>query len=483
MTRIQPPQTDEFLTQARAVLGTTHVLTTDLAAFATDWREKFTGVPLAVLRPAETQQVAALVKLCAAHGVGIVPQGGNTSMCGGATPDGSGKQVVLSLSRLNRVRSIDPLNNTLTVEAGCVLQTLQELAAGHDRLFPLSLGAEGSCQIGGNIATNAGGVQVLRYGNTRDLVLGLEVVLADGQVLNLLRALRKDNTGYDLKHLFIGSEGTLGIVTAAVLKLFPAPHASTVAFAGFQTPQQALALLGLMRGALGDRFTAFELMSDASVALVRQYFPDTPALFAHSYPWQVLMQATDPGAGDGAQTALEASFQAALEQALEQGVIEDVLIATSVAQAEQLWAVRENISEAQQHDGHNIKHDMAVPVSSVAAFIDEVQPLLHGAYAGVRPIIYGHLGDGNLHFNVSRPPGWSTPDWQAESDRVNALVLDVVARYQGSFSAEHGLGQLKNHEMALYKTPLEIDVMRRVKAALDPQGLMNPGKFLPNGPF
>ena len=468
-----------FLTQARALLGDAHVLTTDLAAYATDWRGKYTGAPLAVLRPADTAQVAASVRLCAEHGLAIVPQGGNTSMCGGATPDGSGQQVVISLGRLNRVRAIDPLNNTLTVEAGCILQSLQELAAEHDRLFPLSLGAEGSCQIGGNIATNAGGVQVLRYGNTRDLVLGLEVVLPDGQVLNLLRALRKDNTGYDLKHLFIGSEGTLGLITAAVLKLFPAPHSRAVAFAAFQTPQQALQLLGHMRGALGDRFTAFELMSDASVAMVRRYFPGTPALFAEPHPWQVLMEATDPGAGEGAQAALDAAFQGALEQALEMSVIDDVVIATSVAQAEELWAVRENISEAQQHDGQNIKHDIAVPVSGVAAFIEEVQPLLHAAYAGVRPIVYGHLGDGNLHFNVSRPEGWTTPAWQAESDRVNAIVLDVVARYAGSFSAEHGLGQLKAHEMALYKNPLEIDVMRRVKAALDPQGLMNPGKLLP----
>jgi FAD/FMN-containing dehydrogenase len=466
----------EFLDEARAILGEAHVLTTDLAAYVTDWRGKFTGQPLAVLRPADTAQVAATVRLCAAHGVPIVPQGGNTGMCGGATPDGSGAQVVLSLSRLNRVRSIDPLNNTLTVEAGCVLQTIQALAAEHDRLFPLSLGAEGSCQIGGNIATNAGGVQVLRYGNTRDLVLGLEVVLADGQVLNLLRALRKDNTGYDLKHLFIGSEGTLGIVTAAVLKLFPAPHAQAVAFAAFQTPQQALQLLGLMRGQLGDRFTAFELMSQASVAMVRQYFPATPALFDGPHAWHVLMQASDASG----QQALDASFQAALEMALERGIIDDVVVAASGAQADELWAVRENISEAQQHDGNNIKHDIAVPVSGVPAFIDEVLPLLQAAYEGVRPIVYGHLGDGNLHFNVSRPAGWTTSGWQLETDRVNAIVLDVVARWQGSFSAEHGLGQLKNHEMRLYKAPLEVEVMRRVKQALDPQGLMNPRKLLPD---
>ncbi len=465
-----------FLDEARSLLGEAHVLTTDLAAYVTDWRGEFTGQALAVLRPADTAQVAAAVALCAAHGVPIVPQGGNTGMCGGATPDGSGSQVVLSLSRLNRVRAIDALNNTLTVEAGCVLQTIQALAFDHDRLFPLSLGAEGSCQIGGNIATNAGGVQVLRYGNTRDLVLGLEVVLADGQVLNLLRALRKDNTGYDLKHLFIGSEGTLGIITAAVLKLFPAPHAKAVAFAALASPQQALQLLGLMRGQLGDRFTAFELMSQASVAMVRQYFPATPALFDAPHPWHVLMQASD--ASD--QPALDAAFQSALALALERGIIDDVVIATSEAQAHALWSVREHISEAQQRDGGNIKHDIAVPVSSVPAFIDEVLPLLQAAYTGVRPIVYGHLGDGNLHFNVSRPAGWTTPNWQFEVDCVNKVVLDVVARYQGSFSAEHGLGQLKNHEMALYKAPLEVAVMRRVKQALDPQGLMNPYKLLPD---
>ncbi len=466
----------DFLSQARALLGDTHVLTSDLAAYANDWRGVFTGVPLAVCRPADTQQVAALVTLCAAQGVSIVPQGGNTSMCGGATPDSSGQQVILSLSRLNRVRDISPLNNTMTVEAGCVLQTLQELAAQHDRLFPLSLGAEGSCQIGGNIATNAGGVQVLRFGNTRDLVLGLEVVLPDGQVLNLLKALRKDNTGYDLKHLFIGSEGTLGIITAAVLKLFPAPRSRAAAFAAFQTPQQALELLGLMRGAMGDRFTAFELMSDASVAMVKRYFPASPALFTAPFPWHVLMQASD----GGEQAALDSAFQTALEIALERGVIDDVLVATSEAQAKELWKVRENISEAQQHDGGNIKHDIAVSVASVPAFIEEVLPLLHAAYAGVRPVVYGHLGDGNLHFNVSGPAGMSAAEWQAETDRVNVIVLDVVARMRGSFSAEHGLGQLKNHEMALYKTPLEIDVMRRVKNALDPMKLMNPGKLLPN---
>jgi FAD/FMN-containing dehydrogenase len=465
----------DFLDQARALIGAAYVLTQDVDAYASDWRRKFHGKPLAVLRPADTAQAAACVKLCAEHGLAVVPQGGNTSMCGGATPDASGRQVVISTGRMNRVRGIDPLNNTMTVEAGCVLQSIQELAAEHDRLFPLSLGAEGSCQIGGNIATNAGGVQVLRYGNTRDLVLGVEVVLPDGQVLDLMRALRKDNTGYDLKHLFIGSEGSLGLITAAVLKLFPAPKAEAVAFAALASPQRALELLGLVRDRLGDRFTAFELMSGASVAMVRRYFPGTAPLFAQAHPWQVLMQASD----GGAQAALDEALQGALEHALGQGVVEDVVLASSKAQALQLWAVRENISEAQQHDGQNIKHDIAVPVSSVPAFVDETLPLLHAAYPGVRPVVYGHLGDGNLHFNVSRPEGWTVDAWQDEEPKVNAIVLDVVARYQGSFSAEHGLGQLKNHELALYKTPLEVEVMRKVKAALDPSGRFNPGKFLP----
>lgn len=464
-----------FLDQARDILGAQHVLTADIDGYATDWRGKFTGTPIAVLRPADTSQVAAVAKLCATHQVAIVPQGGNTGMCGAATPDKSGRQVILSLSRLNRVRHVDALNNTITAEAGCILQTLQEAAAEHNRLFPLSLGAEGSCQIGGNIATNAGGVQVLRYGNTRELVLGLEVVLADGQILNLLRGLRKDNTGYDLKQLFIGSEGTLGIITAAVLKMYPAPSANSVAFAATRSPQHALELLGLLRGRLGDRFTAFELMSDASIGLVRKYFPATPALFSQPSAWAVLMQASD----GGSQSDLDDVFQAALELALEKGIIDDVVLASSHAQANELWAVRENVTEAQQHDGANIKTDVAVPVSSVPSFIEHVMPQLLAAHAGCRPIIFGHLGDGNLHFNVSRPDGWSVEQWQQQTEQVTEIILDAVDQYHGSFSAEHGLGQLRNQLLERYKTPLEVDVMRRVKAALDPSGMMNPGKVLP----
>lgn len=471
------PTADNFLDEVRTLLGAAHVLTPDaedLSAYTEDWRRRFQGRALAVLRPADTAQVAATVALCARHGIAVVPQGGNSGMCAGATPDTSGQQVVLVLSRLNRVRHVDALNNTVTVEAGCVLATVQELATEHDRFFPLSIGSEGSCQIGGNIATNAGGIQVLRYGNMRDQVLGLEVVLPDGQVLNLLKGLRKDNTGYDLKHLFIGAEGTLGIITAAVLKVYPQPRARTLALVAVETPQRALELLSVLRAQLADRVTAFELMSDAVVSMVEQHFPATPRLFAQRPPWVVLAQVSDSSAAEALQTA----FEEALALALEQGVAQDVIITSSVAQANELWSMRDNVSEAQQRDGHNIKHDMAVPVSSVPAFIDEVLPALEQAYPGVRPIVFGHLGDGNLHFNVARPATWSG-DWLTESDAVNAIVLDWVAHYNGSFSAEHGLGQLKRHELLLYKTPLEIDVMRRIKAVLDPQGLMNPGKVLP----
>jgi FAD/FMN-containing dehydrogenase len=462
----------------RTLLGAAHVLTPDtedLTAYTEDWRKRYQGRALAVLRPADTAQVSAVVVLCARFGVAIVPQGGNTGMCAGATPDASGLQVIVVLSRLNRVRAVDALNNTVTLEAGCVLASVQALAAEHERFFPLSIGSEGSCQVGGNISTNAGGIQVLRYGNMRDQVLGLEVVLADGQVLNVLKGLRKDNTGYDLKHLFIGAEGTLGIVTAAVLKLYPQPSARTLALVAVQTPQRALALLAILRAHLADRVTAFEIIHEDVVKLVQHHMPATPKLFTERPPWYVLTQVSD----SAGQEALQASFEVALGQALEEGVADDVILTTSVAQANELWAMRDNVSEAQQRDGQQVKHDMAVPVSSVPAFIDEVLPQLEAAYPGVRPFVFGHLGDGNLHFNVARPLGWTT-DWLLESDPVNAIVLDAVARYGGSFSAEHGLGQLKRHEMPLYKTPLEIDIMRRIKAALDPQGLMNPGKVLPD---
>ena len=328
-----------FIAQAREVVGAANVLTQDLQAYAVDWKEKYHGQPLVVVRPGNTAEVSAVVKLCAQHRLSIVPQGGNTGMCGAATPDDSGQQVIITLGRLNKVRAVDPANNTMTVEAGCVLQTLQETAQSVNRLYPLSVGSEGSCQIGGNIATNAGGVQVLRYGNTRDLVLGLEVVLPSGEVLDMLRGLRKDNTGYDLKHLFIGSEGTLGLITAATLKLMPLPSANAVGMVAVSSPAKAVELLQHMRDAMGERFSAFELMSSAIVELTRRYFPALPQPFADPHDWYVLMEVAD----GGTDAALAADFQAALEQALERELVLDVVITQSQAQAQALWELRDNV--------------------------------------------------------------------------------------------------------------------------------------------
>jgi len=470
--------TSSWLAQARALIGPAHVLSADngddLTPYTRDWRGKFQGPALAVLRPGSTAEVQALVRLAARTGVALVPQGGNTGLCGASVPMAGGLQVVLQLGRLKRIREIDPENNTATVEAGCILQTLQEQACAVGRLFPLSLGAEGSCQIGGNIATNAGGVQVLRYGNMRELVLGLEVVLPDGEILDLLRGLRKDNTGYDLKQLFIGAEGTLGIITAATVKLFSAPSAEVVAFAGVASIAQAVRLLGAMRGHLGDRFTAFELISGPAVALVRRYFPETPALLSGDWPWYVLMEAAD----GGSDATLRDAVQAALMACLEDECLEDVTLAGNLAQGQTLWSLRENITHAQQMDGSNIKHDVSLPISRIPAFVEQMLPQLQQAFPGARPIVYGHLGDGNLHFNLSAPEGVEAGAWQEQTEAVNQVLHDVVVAMRGSISAEHGIGQLKRDEMAMYKTPAELALMRRIKQALDPQGLMNPGKVL-----
>ncbi len=470
--------TQAWLDEARALIGNAHVHIADnneeLSAYTRDWRGKFHGQALAVLRPANTEEVQGIVRLAASTGVALVPQGGNTGMCGAAVPDNSGLQVVLNLGRLNRIRDIDPQNNTATVEAGCILQTLQEKAAEVDRLFPLSLGAEGSCQIGGNIATNAGGVQVLRYGNMRDLVLGLEVVLPNGEVLDILRGLRKDNTGYDLKHLFIGSEGTLGVITAATVKLYPAPSAKVVAFAGVDSIVQAIQLLADMRAHLGERFSAFELISSDSLTLVQNYFPDTPDLLNAPYPWYILMEAAD----GGDEESLREAMQNALMVCLEAGTLQDVALASNLAQARALWTVRENITHAQQMDGGNIKHDVSLSISDIPAFIEDILPQLEHAFPGARPIVYGHLGDGNLHFNVAAPSGVESGQWQLLTNEVNKVIHDAVSARRGSISAEHGIGQLKRHELELYKTDVELNVMRQIKKALDPAGLMNPGKVI-----
>ncbi len=497
-----------LLDTLREALGPAHVLTepSDVLPFVVDWRRRYEGLPLAVVRPADTEEVAAVVRACAAAGVAMVPQGGNTGLCGGATPDRSAAQVVISLGRLNRIRALDPDNDTITVEAGCVLAQVQAAASEAGRLFPLSLASEGSCVVGGNLSTNAGGTGVLRYGNTRELTLGLEVVLPSGDILDLLRGLRKDNTGYDLKHLFIGAEGTLGIITAAVMKLYPAPTAAGTALVACDTPRQAVALLGLARRHGGARLTAFELFSATCLELVLKHYPgcvppfsppagamssasagsqsltSTPSMrdrkaLAWLYPQYVLVEFSD--AGDTADLA--ALTEAVLAEALEAGLIRDAVISASDAQRKALWALRENVSEAQAHEGRNIKHDVSVPTSAIADFIESTDALLEAAFPGARRVTFGHLGDGNLHYNLAAPVGVDPLEFEARLDAVNELVHDSVARFRGSISAEHGIGQLKRDELPRYKSATELSVMRAVKAALDPNGLMNPGKLLATG--
>ena len=459
------------------IVGADQVLTEshDTAAFAIDWRKRYFGVPLAVLRPKTTPEVAAIVQACAASRIAIVPQGGNTGLCGGATPDESGQQVIVSLARMNKIRAVDTANNTMTVEAGCVLAELQRIAHEAGRLFPLSLAAEGSCRIGGNLSTNAGGTAVLRYGNTRELTLGLEVVLPSGEIWDGLRGLRKDNTGYDLKHLFIGAEGTLGIITAAVLKLFPLPRGRSVAVVALDSPQQAIDLLGRMQAQCGERLTGFELFSTICLELVLKHYPGTVDPLAQRYPQYVLVELADTLGADSVREIMER----ALGEALESELIRDAVIATSESQASALWALRENVSEAQAHEGQNIKHDVSLPASRIAEYITTTDADLMRAFPGARLVTFGHLGDGNLHYNVAAPLGVDSSAWMPQHmDAINLVVHDNVARVNGSISAEHGLGQLKREEILRYKSPVEMAMMRAVKAALDPLGTMNPGKVL-----
>ena len=458
-----------------AVVGPSGLLAgAEAQASAVDWRRRYFGKALAVVRPSNTDQVAQVVRLCAESGTPIVPQGGNTGLCGAATPDASGRAIIISLARMNRIRGVDTVNNPMTVQAGCLLAAVQQAAREAGRLFPLSLAAEGTAQIGGNISTNAGGTAVLRYGNTRELVLGLEVVLPGGQIWDGLRGLRKDNTGYDLKQLFIGAEGTLGIVTAAVLKLFPLPKARVNAVVALRTPEAALALLTYVQERLGPRLTAFELFSDTCLALVLEHFPGSVAPFASRHPQYVLMELSDL---ESEQAALEA-LEAALAGALGTQLIDDAALARSVAQFEAMWALRDNISEAQAREGPNIKHDVSVPISRMAEYIAATDENLLHAFPGVRMVTFGHVGDGNLHYNVSPPPGVEPADFLARQEAINRIVHDSVAGYGGSISAEHGLGQYKRDEIVRYKSAVELELMRSIKRALDPAGIMNPGKVL-----
>ena len=464
------PRSSDLIQALAEIVGSAYVLTeaADLAPFLTDWRGRYRGAACCVVRPGSTAEVAAVVKACVLAGVPIVPQGGNTSLCGAATPDQAGRAVVLSLGRLNRVLALDPQNNTITVEAGCTLAQIQAAAQAADRLFPLSLASEGSCQIGGNLSTNAGGVQVLRYGNTRELTLGLEVVLPSGEVWDGLRGLRKDNTGYDLKHLFIGAEGTLGVITGAVLKLFPLPRRQTTCWLNVASPAAAVALLAEAKTAFDAQLTAFELVSEVSLALVLKHIPQArrPGLAAS---WYVLAEFSD---------APPEQVEAWLGQCLAAELIEDAVLAGSLAQARELWALRENISEAQKIEGVSIKHDIAVPVSAIPEFLARADAELKAAFPGIRVVAFGHVGDGNLHYNLSKAEAGDNAAFIASQPQVNHIVHDLVHALNGSISAEHGLGQLKRDEILRYKSAVEIAMMRSVKLALDPQGLMNPGKLL-----
>jgi FAD/FMN-containing dehydrogenase len=446
----------------------------DVDPFLIDWRKTWRGVALGVAVPNSVQDVANIVRWCAANAVRIVPQGGNTGQSGGSVPPPTGQNLVISLTRLNKVRAIDPENNTISVDAGCVLQTVQEHAATADRYFPLSLGAEGSCTIGGNLATNAGGTAVLRYGNARDLCLGLEVVTADGSIWDGLKGLRKDNSGYDLRDLFIGSEGTLGIITGAVLKLFPKPAARVVAFIGVASPQAAMAVFDAARARLDTALTAFELLSDACLSLVVKHIPGSRHPLDAVHPWYLLIEISDMHS----EAVCRAELETLLAACLEAHHIQDAVIAETLAQSKALWALRENISQAQGTEGRAIKHDIAVPISDVAALIDDGVAAVSGVFPDFRPVIFGHLGDGNLHFNFSSAPGADQAAFMAEQDKLNTVVHDIVRAKGGTISAEHGLGVLRRDEAHHHRSDIERRMMAGIKAAFDPKNIMNPEKLL-----
>lgn len=468
---------NNFIRSLSTIVGNDAILAGESATpYCSDWRGRYSGNALAVVFPSDTQQVSGVVKLCAANNVAIVPQGGNTSLCGGSVPlslSVGGGQIVLNLSRMNQFRAIDPTNYTMTVEAGCKLADVREVAEKNNRFFPLGLTAtQKFCEIGGNLSTNAGGINVLRYGNTRDLVLGLEVVLPDGRIWNGLRSLRKDNSGYDLKHLFIGAEGTLGIITAAVLKLYPLPQAEATACVAVRDPAAAVALLSHLRAACGDKISSFEIIARSCLDLVFKHIPDTSEPFASKHEWIVITQLAD---------VLSAPLDGALREALQSfgdGIIE-FDITTNKDRAEHWWKLRKNISEAQKREGISIKHDVSVPISRIAEFIARADAALHTAFPGIRIVAFGHMGDGNIHYNVSMTDSEQNNTFIAQQEAaVNKQVYAVIREFNGSISAEHGLGQLKRDAIRDYKDPLELELMRTVKQALDPHGLMNPGKVL-----
>ncbi len=446
----------------------------DTLAYRQSWRYGYTGKTPLVLRPKSTAEVAAIVTYCAAHHIGIVPQGGNTGLTFAGQPRETNSEIVISTERMTTIRNVDLGNETITVDAGVVLQQIQEAAASKQRLFPLSLGAQGSCRIGGNISTNAGGVQVLRYGNTRNLVLGLEVVLPDGRIWDGLRGLRKDNTGYDLKQLFIGGEGTLGIITAAVLKLFPLPTASETAWIAVDSPATSVALLGRLRERMGDAISAFELIRRSIVDFTIKGVPGNEDPMREVHPWYVLMDVS----GQGAPGSLHEPLSEALASALEDGLAVDAIICGSSQQSRKLWKMREDMAEGQRAAGGSIAHDISVPVSDIAAFVAEADAAVEKAYPGVRHCCFGHVGDGNLHYNPVRPVDWTQDRFMQEYSAINRIVHDIVVAHRGSISAEHGIGRIRLAENQHYKSDVELDMLRAVKRALDPAGIMNPGKLV-----
>lgn len=470
-----------LLAELQDIVGVEHVLRGDDATpYLTDWRKRYTGKALAVVRPADVDEVAAVVRVCLQFNTPIVTQGGNTGLCGGATPSNKGDAIVILTTRLNRILDIDTDNDTITVQAGCILQAVQEAAAQQGRLFPLSLASEGSCTIGGNLATNAGGTQVLRYGNARELALGLQVVTADGEIWNGLRGLRKDNTGYDLRDLFIGSEGTLGIITAATLKLYPLPVAQSTSFLAFNSIYDAMKVLSRAKHGFGSALTGFELISSTCLNMVHNVFPDMNIPFDPNLSsWYALIEVSDSESADHARKR----FEEVIGAALAQGEVVDAAIAQSSQQSQELWHIRESIPLAEVATSKNIiKHDIAVPVSKTAEFVERTNALLQAQYPGVQHIIFGHLGDGNLHYNVGAAPGQEQGFLGLQKD-VYQLVFDSVREFNGSISAEHGIGQLKKDLLIEYKDEVELALMRKIKRVLDPHALFNPGKVISSVEF
>jgi FAD/FMN-containing dehydrogenase len=463
-----------ILARLEAIAGARHVIADapGMEGFLREPRDRFHGLALCVVQPGSTHEVAAILTLCHETSTPVVPQGGNTGLVGGQIPLGPGNQIVLSLARMTALREIDPSSNTMTVEAGMILSRAQEEAARVERLFPLSLAAEGSCTIGGNLATNAGGTNVFAYGNARDLVLGLEAVLADGRVLSDLSKLRKNNTGYDLKNLFIGSEGTLGIITAAVLKLYPKPRAIETAFIGVASPRAALALLDLAREMAGGEITTFELIPRIGLDFVLAHFSAREVLRG-KYPWYVLLELRSQS-----RQGLAARLLALLEAASEKHIIEDAAVAGSLDQRENFWKLRELLPDAQRHEGGSIKHDVSVPIADIPGFLEGVEHAVTSAMPGARLVAFGHLGDGNIHCNVSQPIGADGKTFLARWDEINAIVHGLVIERKGSISAEHGIGQLKRDLLRQVKDKVAMEVMRAIKKTLDPKNILNPGKVL-----